>query len=107
MNFIYRNILSETVRFTLGSEKYEVLPGSTVEVPEKYDYAIEEMGVRLEKDYEQSIFNDQLSNPERWNDFIASQANVSDGYGSENSVSENKVKDAAPKHPRAMRARKK
>lgn len=101
MNFIYRNILNQTVRFTLGSVKYEVLPGSIVEIPEKYDYAIEGMGVRLEKDYEQSIFNDQLSNPERWIDFGA-EAAPTDGYESE-ALS---TKESESKPKRAIRARK-
>lgn len=113
MNFIYRNVLDQTVRFTLGNPphliEYAVSPGSTVVIPEKYDYAIEAMGIRLEKDYEQSIIHDSASNPERWNDFLSDAKHSdaeqqSDGY--EESLLMNTPHLLEPKK-RAMRGRKK
>jgi hypothetical protein len=109
MNFIYRNNLDQTVRFTLGGGQnlihYSISPGETVEIPEKWDYAIEAMGVRLDKDYELSMVCDARKNPEVWDNFVkapeCSAPECSD-------VQESKINDAERSTPksRAIRARK-
>lgn len=103
MNFIYRNTLDQIVRFQLGPIHYSVNPGSTVEIPEKYDYAIEAMGVRLEKDYELSIQNDADQNPERWEKFTSESSNVEHLVSDEHLTEPQKQFE---KKQRAIRARK-
>jgi hypothetical protein len=63
MNFYYRNIGSVVVRFELNNIKYEVEPGQTVIIPEKYDYAINLMQVKnLQKDIEISEWVNVVEN---------------------------------------------
>lgn len=108
MNFVYRNNLNQTIRFSLGNPphliEYAVSPGSTVVIPEKYDYAIEAMGVRLEKDYEQSIVHDSVSNPERWSDFLNSESSASESEFATASKPSNGI---SLHSKRAIRSRKK
>lgn len=66
MDMQYRNTTGQTVTFELGGHQYMVSSGSTVLIPEKYDYAIEMMCVCLEKDYELTFAIDQEQNPENW-----------------------------------------
>lgn len=105
MNFVYRNTLDQIVRFQLGPIHYSVNPGSTVEIPEKYDYAIEAMGVRLEKDYELSIQNDADRNPERWDSFLEPAENV-DILPQDEFLTEPQKQFEKIQKQRAIRARK-
>lgn len=66
MNFLYRNDTGKAMKFELGGSDYLVLPSLTIEIPEKYDYAIELMKLRLTKLYSQSIELDKSRHPEEW-----------------------------------------
>lgn len=66
MDFLYRNKTSVPITVDLGGEKKVILPGSTLLVPEKYDYLIAKRKVLLERDYEETIELDMIKNPEEW-----------------------------------------
>lgn len=46
MELQYQNTSDQTLRFELNMKEYEVGPGKSVTLPEKYDYALELMGVQ-------------------------------------------------------------
>ena len=79
MNLHYRNPFDQVMTFELGGKEYRVLPGATVEIPEKYDYAISEMGLGLETDYDLTFTLDQKAHPENWQ-LKEKEVETDDGY---------------------------